>query len=201
MAYNLVLFIFGNYLQPSYLVIVPSIICGLLPDLIDVVYSSIKRFVIKQNKVDFRHHSWPTHFPFMYIPFIVLIFIFPSVLTISMAINIYLHFLGDTFYSDDGIRWLWPFMKHRSFKLLSKSMVGKHDKEWLIAYRKTPLFKFEWVLFILTSVIITINAYLLYNIIIFFLVMAIMVSLMIFFYYFEKSLEKNLLRKFFKKDK
>jgi len=80
-------------------------------------------------------------------------------------------------------------------------MVGKHDKEWLIAYRKTPLFKFEWVLFILTSVIITINAYLLYNIIIFFLVMAIMVSLMIFFYYFEKSLEKNLLRKFFKKDK
>jgi len=163
----------------------------MIPDLIDVIYSTLKQIYLRKRIDEFPHHSWPTHFPLLYTPFILLAIFIPTILTGSIAINIYLHFFGDTFYTDDGIRWFWPFVKNKKVKFLSKSMKGQHDKLWIISYRKTPLYKIEWCLFIITSILIIFNAFILYGVILFIIAIICMVSLIIFIYFFERRMTKS----------
>ena len=185
-VYNILLLLLGNYLQPDMIVVFLAIIVGLLPDLIDIIYSLISGIGFRSKDHEMRHHSWPTHFPIFYIPFIIICIIFPCILTFSMAINIYLHFLGDSFFTDDGIRWLWPFSK-RYFKLLSKSMEGKHDKKWVVFYRKTPLWKIEWILFGISASIIIFNSYILYGMILFIITLIFLIFFIILLLYIENK--------------
>jgi hypothetical protein len=136
-----------------------------------------------------------THYPIFYTPFIIAAFVFPSILTICMALAIYLHFLGDTFYTDDGIRWLWPFSK-KYFKILSDTMEGMHDKDWVLAYRKTPLYKLEWVFFIATLIIITINAYLLFGLVLFIIAIIVSILFAISIRFIERRMVINIYKKF-----
>ncbi|MBD3229124.1 MAG: hypothetical protein GF329_13125 [Candidatus Lokiarchaeota archaeon] len=190
-VYNIVLLSIGNYFVPNFLNVVIIIIAGILPDLIDSIYSTIKRISQKVKDDEFRHHAWPTHFPILYSPLIVISIIFPSVLTITIAINIYLHFIGDTLQTDDGIKWLWPF-SNKYYKLFSEKMEGMHNMKWVYYYRQTFLYKIEWVLFVITSVIIIINAYILYNVILFIIALIIMPVLMICIRIIEKKMLQNI---------
>lgn len=112
-----------------------------------------------------------------------------------MALAIYLHFIGDTFYTDDGIRWLWPFSK-KYFKFLSDTMEGMHDKDWVIAYRKTPLYKLEWFFFITTLIIVIINAYLLFGLILFIIAIIVSILFAISIRFIEKRMVINIYKKF-----
>ncbi|MHA1229779.1 MAG: metal-dependent hydrolase [Candidatus Helarchaeota archaeon] len=200
--YNLILFLIGNYFQVSYLNAMLAIIAGLLPDLIDSVYLLIRKITSRrpgEKDKEFKHHSWPSHFPLIYSPILLLVIFFPSVLTIAICINLYLHFFLDTFYTDDGIRWLWPFLKNKKIQIASKSIMDKHGKEWLIAYRKSIFYKIEWVLYGLMSILLSFNAFLFYGLVFCIIVIIIMISIMIFIYYFERYLESSILKRVFEK--
>ncbi len=91
----------------------------------------------------FRHHEYPTHYPLLYTPLIVITIFLPNVYTFTMVTAVYLHFITDMFYTSDGIRWLAPFNK-KFFQLMSKKTLNIHGAYWAKVYMGTPFYFLEF---------------------------------------------------------
>lgn len=154
--YNMYCWIFGT--SPTLLGIILAIGFALLPD-IDVFLLVIDRIRGKKSGkfgVDFKHHEFPTHFPIIYSPLIVIVIIFPNTITVSIVTAVYLHLLVDSFYTSDGVKWLYPF-KSNFYGLKNENTLGKHGIIWQHVYMKTPLYKLEFVLLVATGLILFLN--------------------------------------------
>lgn len=106
--------------------------------------------------LDFKHHGFPTHFPVIYSPLIFVTIFFPNIYTLTMLSAVYFHLFADTFFSSDGIKWLYP-LKDKFYSFLSENIRGKHGIFWEKEYKKTPLFKFEFVLLAMACLFVVIN--------------------------------------------
>ncbi len=148
--------VFGTI--PTLLGIVLAIIFALLPD-IDVFLLIIDQLRGKKSEkfgVDFKHHEYPTHFPIIYSPLIVLVIIIPNIYTVTIITAVYLHLFADSFYTSDGVKWLWPF-NSKFYGLKNEKTLGKHGIFWQHEYNKTFSYKLEFVFLVLTCIIMWMN--------------------------------------------
>jgi hypothetical protein len=132
-----------------------SILFGLLPDFDMVIFLKyiIKGERSKLSGTTFKHHEFPTHFPLLYSPLIVVAIIIPHIYTLSMVTAVYLHFFMDTFYTSDGIKWLYPFNK--KFYLLSSAKTGgKQGIYWEKEYQTTFFYKLEFIFLALSCFVV-----------------------------------------------
>lgn len=135
-----------------------GVIFGLLPD-VDVaiiIASLIKGDKSKMDGLDFKHHAYPTHFPLLYSPLIVITIIFPNVYTFTMVTALYLHLFTDSFCTSDGIKWLYPF-QNKYFRFQSEKTKGKHGILWEKEYKGTPMYKLEFIFLIIAGSIVLLN--------------------------------------------
>jgi len=103
---------------------------------------------------DFRHHEWPTHWPLVYSPVILIAIIFPSLRTILICFGCFLHFVMDSFFTADGIMWLAPISK-KSFLFCGKETMGNyHGWDWFKRYRKLWIYKLDIVLAFIAIIIL-----------------------------------------------
>ncbi|MHA1129452.1 MAG: metal-dependent hydrolase [Candidatus Helarchaeota archaeon] len=144
-TYNLYVLAFNT--SPNMLGIAIGIVFGLLPDFdVFLVLPELirrDRSVVKGTK--FRHHEFPSHYPLLYSPFILLVIFLPSIITFTMITALYLHLIGDSFCSSNGVQWLAPF-SHRYTNFLSSKTQDKHGGYWAQAYQTTIFYKLEFVL-------------------------------------------------------
>jgi hypothetical protein len=142
-----------------------GIIFGILPDfdVLLVLPDMIKRdkSLIKGTK--FRHHGYPSHYPLLYSPLILVAVFFPNPITLTMVTALYLHFLGDTFCSSNGVKWLAP-LSNRYVHFLNEKTQDKHGGYWTQAYQTTILYKLEFVLLAITLGILWWNHFYFYQI-------------------------------------
>lgn len=145
-------------MPPSLLGIAIGVVFGLLPDFdtVMILKDLIKGDKSKMDGLNFKHHSYPTHFPIVYSPLIVIMIIFPNIYTFTMVTALYLHLIVDSFYTSDGIKWLFPF-KNDFFRFLSEKTKGKHGILWEHEYKETPMHKLELVLLIIAGSIVLLN--------------------------------------------
>ncbi len=93
--------------------VVWGVISALLPD-IDLVV-----FLFPTLKNIFGKHRGLTHYPIIYIPIVILLFIFIGrVYTLILALGIFLHLAHDSLWIGSGIQWRWPFSK-KSYKFFN----------------------------------------------------------------------------------
>ncbi|MFX1294433.1 MAG: metal-dependent hydrolase [Promethearchaeota archaeon] len=144
-TYNLYCLFFGT--NPTGLGIAFGIIFGLIPDFDIILFLKdlLKGDKSKRLGKTFKHHEFPTHYPILYSPLIILVIFIPNIYTITIITTIYLHLLLDTFYTSDGIKWLYPFNR-KFYVLLSDKTIGKQGAYWEKAYKTTIFFKLEFIL-------------------------------------------------------
>ncbi len=83
--------------------VVFGIASALLPD-IDIVTAAFGRW----------RHREVTHYPILYVPLFVLVFIFlPHEFALLFTLGVLAHFVHDTIGTGWGISWLWPFTPRR----------------------------------------------------------------------------------------
>jgi LexA-binding, inner membrane-associated putative hydrolase len=135
-----------------------GVIFGLLPDVdvVIIIIALIKGDKSKIDGLDFKHHAYPTHFPLLYSPLIVIMIIFPNIYTFTMVTALYLHLFTDSFYTSDGIKWLYPF-QNKYFCFLSEKTKGKHGILWENEYKGTAMYKLEFILLIIAGSIVLLN--------------------------------------------
>jgi len=135
-----------------------GVIFGLLPDVdvVIIIIALIKGDKSKIDGLDFKHHSYPTHFPLLYSPLIVITIIFPNIYTLTMVTALYLHLFADSFYTSDGIKWLYPF-KNKFFAFQSEKTRGKHGILWEKEYKNTPLYHLEFVFLFIAGLFVLSN--------------------------------------------
>jgi len=119
-------------------------IFSVLPD-IDMIYLFIKSR--RQNRV-LSHHDFFTHWPIIYLPFLLLLILHHNIYTIIMAFGVYSHLIMDTFASGKGIKWAFP-LSRRYYNFFASKTAGKENTLWLKTYRSTTFFKMEIVGFLL----------------------------------------------------
>lgn len=148
--------VFG--VTPTLLGIALAILFALLPD-IDGILLIIRRIKGEKSKAfgaEFKHHEYPTHFPIIYSPLIILAIVLPNIYTISIVTGIYLHLFLDSFYTSDGIKWLYP-LKDKYYGSLSEGIKGKHGMFWQSEYMGTPFYKLEFVFLVISCLILWLN--------------------------------------------
>lgn len=145
-------------IEPTILGIAISIIFALLPDIDGflLVVSHFRRNSLDNPKIEFKHHGLPTHYPITYSPLILLAIFLPNIYTLSMVTSVYLHLLVDSFYTSDGIKWLYPFRK-TYYRFCSEVTKEAHGIFWQHKYTRTPLYKIEFVLLVVGGCILWIN--------------------------------------------
>ena len=138
-----------------------GIFFGLLPDIDSLLLlAKLKNFT--EAGVEFKHHSYPTHFPIIYAPLVVIVIIIPNIYTLTMITALYLHLFADTFYTSDGIKWLYPF-KNDFYSLLSAKTLGKHGIFWEFEYAKSPCYTLEFILLIGGCFVLWLNHIIFYH--------------------------------------
>jgi hypothetical protein len=145
-------------IAPTFLGIVVGVVFGVLPDfdVLIMLFSAMRGGKFKMDGLDFKHHEFPSHFPLIYSPLIVIVIIFPNIYTFTMISALYLHLFVDSFYTSDGIKWLYPF-KDKYYSLQSEKIKGKHGILWAFEYKKTPLYKLEFVFLAIACLILWLN--------------------------------------------
>ena len=114
--------LFGVEATP--LLIVFGIACALLPDIDILTIPLLGKW----------HHRTHTHFPLVYIPFVILAFIFiDPVYATLFTLGVYAHLVHDTFGIGYGIAWLWPFSK-RKFLFFAPTDSVPSDSNWVHHY-------------------------------------------------------------------
>ena len=131
---------------------------SLLPDIDGMIFiiSRIKGDKSKEGGLNFKHHAYPTHFPLLYSPLIVITIIFPNIYTFTMVTALYLHLFTDSFYTSDGIKWLYPF-QNKYYCLLSEKTKGKYGILWENEYKGTAMHKLEFILLIIAGSIVLLS--------------------------------------------
>jgi len=111
--------------------------------------------LISKKKISFNvpHRKWFTHWPITYTPLLVLLYFFPSLTLSLICLGIYSHFILDTFFSGDGLRWLYPFSK-KYFSFFGGKTKGYYGIEWFNIYKKMFIYKADILSFIALLIIL-----------------------------------------------
>lgn len=117
-AYAIERCVFGNPVSPLTLGL--SAIVGLLPDLDGLVAMAVKRQRLNQQKL--CHHQYWSHTPLFYVGLTVLVgALFSWRAMVLFGALTLLHLLLDSWSTDDGIMWLWPFSRQQ-FALFPRNL-------------------------------------------------------------------------------
>jgi hypothetical protein len=127
-----------------------------LPDL-DFVFS--KLFMGRKYDNNFQHHKWFTHWPIIYSPLLILLFIFPSLELFLVCFGIFSHFGMDTFLAGDGIMWFYPFSK-KFFNFFAKNIKDHHGWKWFQIYKKMIVYKIDIIAFIFLLLLLSVTYFL-----------------------------------------
>lgn len=112
-----------------------AIIFSLLPD-IDFFVEFFKHGSVGGRVI--REHRELIHFPLLYIPVILIVFLFFGTMWASLlGLSLLAHFLHDSFGIGWGIKWLWPFSK-RTYKFFSEKN-GKLSSRVLMSWDQKEL--------------------------------------------------------------
>ncbi len=102
--------VFGNHVTP--LVLGLSAVIGLLPDLDGLVMTGLGRHKPQQGRL--RHHQIWSHTPLFYLGLTLLLAMVASVQQAALfGVLTLLHLVLDSWRTDDGIMWLWPFSRRQ----------------------------------------------------------------------------------------
>ena len=157
----------------TFALVLAGVIFALLPD-IDFFVELIKHGSVGGKII--REHRELTHFPIIYIPIAILIFILYGVMWVMLfSLALFAHFLHDSVGIGWGIRWFWPFSK-KAYKLFSEKdgrfssrliiswsplelikVVADHgDPNWIrnIYFRLTPISVIEFSFLIISLIIL-----------------------------------------------
>ncbi len=130
-----------------------SIVFSLLPD-IDMIMYLIPGF----KKVFKQHRGW-THYPLVYIPIILIVYIFIGpAWAIIMALGVSIHLVHDLLWIGHGVKFWWPFY-HKYYKFFSQEKYTKPGEHWITTFyfRLNPVTIIEYGIFVLALVILLIN--------------------------------------------
>ena len=157
------------------LFVVIGVVFALLPD-IDFIFLPIKKWFSKDSH---RHRSF-LHYPLLYIPVGIVIFLFfDKTLAVLFGLCSLMHFIHDSIGIGWGVQWFYPFFKNsysffniyqppnkekipKAFLHVWKSeemdlIVEKYgDENWLknIYFRFHPYAIFEFLVFIVAIIIL-----------------------------------------------
>lgn len=157
--------------------IVMSIFLVLLPDF-DFLVELVRHGSVGGREI--REHRRISHFPFTYIPVVVVILLlWGPMWAVLFGLAVLAHFVHDSAGIGWGIMWLWPF-SHTSYKCFSekngafstrllvawspeeiKKLAATHDPNWFrnIYMRAHPINVIECVWFAASLVILYVFLY------------------------------------------
>jgi len=122
-----------------------------LSDLLSLVfYTAIPGFNSFENEVFTAppvHHTWPSHYPIIYVPLLFSLIIWPDLKLFLVFLGIFSHFILDSFFGGK-IMWLYPFSK-KPFLIFGGDLINYKEKQYFIAYKKHPIYKLEILGFII----------------------------------------------------
>lgn len=122
--------VFGLAYTPQDILILMGF--SVLPDL-DFIFWKLKGHGFDQN---YKHHAWPSHWPIVYLPFVLYCVVFPSPSKLLAGFGILSHFIMDSFFCVDGVMWLYPFSTRR-LNFFAVDTGGVHGWVWFKAYYKS----------------------------------------------------------------
>ena len=157
----------------TFTLVFAGIAFALLPD-IDFFIEFFKHGSVGGKVI--REHRELTHFPIIYIPVAIFIYlIFGAMWTAMFSLAIFAHFLHDSIGIGWGIKWFWPFSK-KAYKFFSEKdgrfssrliiswspeelteVAANHgDPNWIrnIYLRPTPISVIEFSFFVISLIIL-----------------------------------------------
>ncbi len=121
----------------TFALILAGIAFALLPD-IDFFIELIKHGSVGGKII--REHRELTHFPIIYIPIAILIFVIYGTMWATLfGLALVAHFLHDSVGIGWGIKWFWPFSRG-SYKLFSEKD-GRFSSRLIISWGPEELIK------------------------------------------------------------
>lgn len=128
---NLVALLFGKTISWEYNLLI--ILFSLFPDF-DYVPDYIRqKFKTGKYKIP-NHHSFPSHWPIVYVPLIIVALVTLEPFFIIAATAIYLHLFMDVFFCNQGIMVFYPFSK-KWYNFMAKKTANKNGFDWNKAYK------------------------------------------------------------------
>ncbi|MBN1156969.1 metal-dependent hydrolase [Candidatus Woesearchaeota archaeon] len=145
--------LFGLHITAKHYLIL--VFFSIVPDLDFLLYRLLpwKKKKYGERWFDKEHHKWASHWPLAYLFLFVIYVINRSSIVLMMIIGVYSHFILDSFLSGDGIMWLFPFSR-KYLNLISSKTKGFMGMEWVKRYRKTLMFKFDVIAFLVSIFIL-----------------------------------------------
>lgn len=118
-----------------FILVLAGVIFALLPD-IDFFVELIKHGSVGGKVI--REHRELIHFPVIYIPVAILIYVaFGAMWAALFSLAILAHFLHDSIGLGWGIKWFWPFSR-RSYKLFSEKN-GRFSRRLVVSWNPEEL--------------------------------------------------------------
>ncbi|PIN81152.1 hypothetical protein COV13_02150 [Candidatus Woesearchaeota archaeon CG10_big_fil_rev_8_21_14_0_10_32_9] len=139
---NLFAGIVGGNIPIEYVIV--FVFFSVLPDfdyLLDLIRQKTKR---KKYEVPGHHHSWPSHWPIVYSPLILVAAITQDAFFILAAIAVFIHLAMDMFFCNEGVMFFYPFSK-KWYNFFAENTKGKEGLDWNKAYNKLVIHKFDWI--------------------------------------------------------
>jgi len=123
--------LFGK--KPTPVTLGLSVLVGLLPDLDGLLALAIGR--VKPGQEQLPHHRYPTHTPFFYLLLTGVVWLFAGVeFAVLFGTLTLVHLLLDSWGTDDGIMWLWPFSS-RQFSVFPTNLHADDLFGWRYYWR------------------------------------------------------------------
>ena len=121
-----------------------------------IIFYFVKQ-VVQTGKyaVPLKHHTWPSHWPVVYAPLLVVALITLEPFFLVAAGAVFLHLVMDMFFCNTGIRWLYPF-SDKWYIFLSTKTKGRHGLAWNKAYNRLFISKIDKVAFVLFLIHVTV---------------------------------------------
>lgn len=106
-----------------------ALITALLPD-IDMLWYWLRK---KTTKSVLDNHRSFTHYPIVYLPIIIVIYLFFGAhIGLVFGLLILYHFVHDTLFIGWGVKWFWPFTS-RAFKIFPDQN-GKVTSRFMLSW-------------------------------------------------------------------
>ena len=146
LAANLVGLIVGRPIPLEYNIAI--IIFSIILDL-DYFFNLIGQLVTTgKYRIPDHHHGWPSHWPIVYVPFVILALVLRNDYLTIGVLSIYVHLAMDTMFCNEGLMLFYPFSR-KWYKFFSEKTKNKPGLKWNDAYSKLVIYRFDRVAFIL----------------------------------------------------
>jgi len=137
---NLVAILIGKPIPLEYNVML--ILFSMIPDGDYIINFLMQKIEGKKYKVPLNHHSWPSHWPIVYVPLLIVALVTMSPFFLLGISAIYLHLFMDLFFDSDGMMLFYPFSK-KKYKFFSKNTKNTLGLDWNKAYSKLLIYKVD----------------------------------------------------------